>query len=67
MTYAAITGWGKCMPPAVLDNAGLATFIDTTDEWIPVAHRHQGTTHFACADDDVVARRGCACARVRRP
>src|SRR5215471_10420885 len=34
MTYAAITGWGKCMPPAVLDNTGLATFIDTTDEWI---------------------------------
>lgn len=34
MTYAAITGWGKCMPPAVLDNIGLATFIDTTDEWI---------------------------------
>jgi len=34
MTYAAITGWGKCMPPAVLDNAGLATFVDTTDEWI---------------------------------
>jgi 3-oxoacyl-[acyl-carrier-protein] synthase-3 len=34
MKYAAITGWGKCMPPAVLDNAGLATFVDTTDEWI---------------------------------
>jgi len=34
MTYAAITGWGKCMPPAVLDNAGLSTFIATTDEWI---------------------------------
>ena len=34
MTHAAITGWGKCMPPAVLDNAGLASFIDTTDEWI---------------------------------
>lgn len=34
MTYAAITGWGKCMPPAVLDNAGLATFFDTSDEWI---------------------------------
>jgi 3-oxoacyl-[acyl-carrier-protein] synthase-3 len=34
MKYAAITGWGKCMPPAVLDNAGLATFLDTTDEWI---------------------------------
>ena len=34
MTYAAITGWGKCMPPAVLSNADLATFLDTTDEWI---------------------------------
>src|ERR1043165_3903655 len=34
MTYAAITGWGKCMPPAVLDNAGLASFMDTSDEWI---------------------------------
>lgn len=34
MKYAAITGWGKCMPPAVLDNAGLAAFVDTTDEWI---------------------------------
>src|SRR5512145_963746 len=34
MTHAAITGWGKCMPPAVLDNAGLASFMDTSDEWI---------------------------------
>ena len=34
MTYAAITGWGKCMPPSVLSNADLATFLDTDDEWI---------------------------------
>jgi 3-oxoacyl-[acyl-carrier-protein] synthase-3 len=34
VTYAAITGWGKCMPPAVLTNADLATFLDTNDEWI---------------------------------
>lgn len=34
MTYAAITGWGKCMPPAVLSNADLATFTDTSDDWI---------------------------------
>ncbi len=34
MTYAAITGWGKCLPPAVLTNADLATFLDTDDEWI---------------------------------
>ena len=30
MTYAAITGWGKCLPPAVLTNEDLATFLDTT-------------------------------------
>ena len=34
MAYAAITGWGKCMPPAVLTNADLATFLETDDEWI---------------------------------
>jgi 3-oxoacyl-[acyl-carrier-protein] synthase-3 len=34
MTNAAITGWGKCMPPAVLSNADLATFLDTDDAWI---------------------------------
>ena len=34
MTHAAITGWGKCMPPAVLNNQDLATFLDTNDEWI---------------------------------
>ena len=34
MTYAAITGWGKCLPPAVLSNEDLATFLDTSDEWI---------------------------------
>jgi 3-oxoacyl-[acyl-carrier-protein] synthase-3 len=34
MTHAAITGWGTCLPPAVLTNADLATFLDTSDEWI---------------------------------
>lgn len=34
MTYAAITGWGKCMPPAVLTNPDLSTFLETNDEWI---------------------------------
>ncbi|MBI5067001.1 MAG: ketoacyl-ACP synthase III [Deltaproteobacteria bacterium] len=34
MTYAAITGWGKCLPPAVLTNQDLGTFLDTDDEWI---------------------------------
>ena len=32
--YANITGWGKCMPPAVLTNDDFATVIETSDEWI---------------------------------
>jgi len=32
--YAEITGWGKCMPPAVMTNEDMTTVIDTTDEWI---------------------------------
>src|SRR5246127_978802 len=32
--HAAITGWGKCLPPAVLSNHDLATILDTSDEWI---------------------------------
>ncbi|HXY77159.1 MAG TPA: beta-ketoacyl-ACP synthase 3 [Steroidobacteraceae bacterium] len=34
MTHAAIIGWGKCLPPAVLSNGDLATILDTNDEWI---------------------------------
>ena len=32
--YAEITGWGKCMPPAVMTNDDFASVIDTSDEWI---------------------------------
>lgn len=34
MPHAAITGWGKCLPPAVLSNDDLAGILDTSDEWI---------------------------------
>jgi 3-oxoacyl-[acyl-carrier-protein] synthase III len=34
VTYAAITGWGKCLPPSILTNQDLATFLPTDDEWI---------------------------------
>jgi 3-oxoacyl-[acyl-carrier-protein] synthase-3 len=34
MIHAAITGWGKCLPPAVLSNQDLAALMDTSDEWI---------------------------------
>lgn len=29
-----ITGWGKCLPPAVLTNDDLGEFMDTSDDWI---------------------------------
>jgi 3-oxoacyl-[acyl-carrier-protein] synthase III len=34
LTHAAITGWGKCLPPAILSNGDLARILDTSDEWI---------------------------------
>jgi 3-oxoacyl-[acyl-carrier-protein] synthase-3 len=34
MRRATITGWGTCVPPAVLTNADLEQAIDTTDDWI---------------------------------
>ncbi|MBQ85472.1 MAG: 3-oxoacyl-ACP synthase [Gammaproteobacteria bacterium] len=34
MQHAEITGWGKCVPPAVLSNDDLATFLETSDEWV---------------------------------
>jgi 3-oxoacyl-[acyl-carrier-protein] synthase III len=32
--FAEITGWGKCLPPAIMTNADMASVIDTSDEWI---------------------------------
>lgn len=34
MRRSTITGWGKCVPPAVLSNADLETVMETNDEWI---------------------------------
>ena len=34
MNYANITGWGKALPPAILTNDDLATFLETDDQWI---------------------------------
>lgn len=65
MTYAAITGWGKCMPPAVLDNAGLATFLETDDEWIVsrTGIRERRISHVPMTTlSHVAAARALACA-----
>jgi 3-oxoacyl-[acyl-carrier-protein] synthase III len=34
LVYAEIVGWGKCLPPAILSNADLSSFLDTSDSWI---------------------------------
>jgi 3-oxoacyl-[acyl-carrier-protein] synthase-3 len=67
MVHAAVTGWGKCLPPAVLSNADLATFLDTSDEWIlartGIRERrisHVGLTELA----EVAARQALAAAGI---
>src|SRR5512137_1846862 len=65
MPYAAITGWGKCLPPAVLTNADLATFIDTDDEWIVsrTGMRERRISHVSLGDlVHVASARALACA-----
>ncbi len=65
MTYAAITGWGKCMPPSVLSNADLSTFLDTTDDWIVTrtGMRERRISHVPAIEmATVAARRALACA-----
>ena len=65
MTYAAITGWGKCMPPSILSNQDLATFLDTTDDWIisRTGMKERRISHVSAIDMSTVASaRALACA-----
>jgi len=65
MTYAAITGWGACMPPAVLSNDDLSTFLDTSDEWITsrTGMRERRVSHVSAVELSTVASaRALACA-----
>ncbi len=65
MTYAAITGWGKCMPPAVLSNSDLSTFLDTTDDWIAsrTGIRERRISHVPLTDlAHVASAQALACA-----
>ena len=65
MTYAAITGWGKCMPPATLTNADLSTFLDTSDEWITsrTGMHERRISHVTATEMSVIAAtRALACA-----
>jgi 3-oxoacyl-[acyl-carrier-protein] synthase-3 len=65
MTYAAITGWGKCMPPAVLSNADLASLMETDDAWITsrTGIRERRISHVTGIElAHVAAARALACA-----
>jgi 3-oxoacyl-[acyl-carrier-protein] synthase III len=65
MTYAAITGWGKCMPPAILTNDDLSTFLETSDEWISsrTGMRERRISHVSAIEMSVVASaQALACA-----
>ncbi len=65
MTYAAITGWGACMPPAVLTNEDLSTFLETSDEWITsrTGMKERRVSHVSAVElSTVAARRALACA-----
>src|SRR3954465_7488008 len=65
--HAAIVGWGKCLPPAVLSNADLATFLDTSDEWIltRTGIRERRVSHVSLSElGHVAAARALACAGV---
>jgi 3-oxoacyl-[acyl-carrier-protein] synthase-3 len=55
--YAAITGWGKCVPPAILTNDDIATVIDTSDEWIKTRSgiSERRVSHVPCSDLATVA------------
>ncbi len=66
-TYAAITGWGKCMPPAVLTNDDLSTFLETNDEWITTrtGMKERRVSHVSATEMATVASaRALACAGV---
>jgi 3-oxoacyl-[acyl-carrier-protein] synthase-3 len=64
-TFASITGWGACMPPAVLGNDDLATFLDTSDEWITTrtGMKERRVSHVSAIElSTVAATRALACA-----
>ena len=66
--WADITGWGQCLPPAVLSNADLATFLDTDDEWITsrTGIRERRVSHVSLAEMSYVASaRALACAGLK--
>src|SRR5579863_4597737 len=68
VTHAAIVGWGKCLPPAILTNHDLATFLPTDDEWITArtGMKERRISHVPGIELAITAaRRAIACAGLR--
>ncbi|MFH1104413.1 MAG: beta-ketoacyl-ACP synthase III [Actinomycetota bacterium] len=59
MPNAIITGWGRCVPPAVLSNADLETVTDTSDDWISTRTgiKERRISHAEVSDLSTVAAR----------
>jgi 3-oxoacyl-[acyl-carrier-protein] synthase-3 len=65
MSYASITGWGDGMPPAILTNEDLSTFLDTSDEWITTrtGMKERRVSHVSAIEmAALAASRALACA-----
>jgi 3-oxoacyl-[acyl-carrier-protein] synthase-3 len=65
LTHAAIVGWGKCLPPLILTNQDLATFLPTDDEWITTrtGMKERRISHVPGIELAITAaRRAVACA-----
>jgi 3-oxoacyl-[acyl-carrier-protein] synthase-3 len=68
VTHAAITGWGKCLPPAVLTNQDIATFLPTDDAWITsrTGMKERRISHVRGIELAITAsKRAIACAGLR--
>ncbi len=63
--HAAITGWGEALPPAILTNDDLSTFLETSDEWITqrTGMKERRVSHISAIEMATIASaRALACA-----
>ena len=63
--HAAITGWGEALPPAILTNDDLSTFLETSDEWIMqrTGMKERRVSHISAIEMATIASaRALACA-----
>ena len=69
MPNAEITGWGKCLPPAVLSNHDLEKLTDTSDEWITTRTgiKERRISHVEVSDMAEVASRRALAAAGKEP